>query len=99
MTLALLPTSASKVSSRLPELSPAVFQAVLEIWVLSCCRRCSLPQAGRVGIEQGQGLSDTSVSEMLKINGSDPGGGGGIANVDEEPQALRDKHHSGPQCR
>lgn len=52
-----------------------------------------------MGIEQGQGLSDTSVSEMLKINGSDPGGGGGIANVDEEPQALRDKHHSGPQCR
>lgn len=99
MTLALLPTSASKVSSRLPELSPAVFQAVLEIRVSSCCRRCSLPiEVERVGIEQGQGLSDTSVSEMLKISGSGPGGGGGRANVGEEPQALRHKHHSGPQC-
>lgn len=68
VTLALLPTSASKVSSRLPELSPAVFQAVLEIWVSSCCRRCSLPiEVERVGIKQGQGLTDTSVSEMLKL--------------------------------
>lgn len=26
-----------------------------------------MPQAGRVGIEQGQGLGDTSMSEMLEL--------------------------------
>lgn len=51
-----------------------------------------------MGIEQGQSLGDTSVSEMLKIRGSGPGGGGDRAEVGEEPQALRHKHHSAPQC-
>lgn len=52
-----------------------------------------------MGTEQGQGLGDTSVSEMLKVCGSVPGGGGGRAEVGEEPQTLKHKHHSGLQCQ
>lgn len=98
VTLALLLSTASKVLARLAELRPAVVEAVLETQVLCCCRRCVVPQAGRVGIEQGQGLGDTSVSETLELR-SVPGGGGGRAEVGEEPQAPKHKHHSGPQCQ
>lgn len=100
VTLVLPPVTASKVLARLAELNPAVFQAVLESRVLCCCRRCAASQAGREGMEQGQGdtRGDKSVSEMLKIHGSDPGGGG-RAEVGEEPQALKHKHKSGPQCQ
>lgn len=69
VTLVLPPGTANKVLARPAELSPAVFQAVLETRVLCCCRRCAASQAGREVMEQGQGdsLGDKSVSEMLEL--------------------------------